>query len=67
MPKIQLSVFDDGLISKWDHALPKTKRFAAQEGAPVKIELTRKQMKQIVEARLRAEAITGYDGPVRYR
>lgn len=62
---LHLSVFDDGLISKWDHALPKTRRFVAHEGCPVDITLTPEQLAKIHAARQRAARVTNYDGKVR--
>lgn len=67
VPKLYLSVFDCGLISKWDHALPRTRRFTSQEGCPVTIELTTEQVNQIEAARQIAAQVNQYDGKVKIR
>lgn len=65
--RLYISVFDCGLISKWDGPLPNTRQFTAQEGAPMRLELTRKQEAQIRAAQQRAQKVTGYAGKVRLK
>lgn len=65
--RLYISVFDCGLISKWDGPLPNTKQFTAQEGAPMRLELTRAQEAKIWAAQRRAQRITGYAGKVKLK
>jgi hypothetical protein len=64
--KLHLSVFNDGLISKWDSPLPKTLKFVKLEGCPVDITLTPEQVAQVVAAQQRAAEVTHYNGKVRF-
>lgn len=65
--KLYLSVFDCGLVSKWDHPLPRTRQFIAHEGCPVTITLTDAQLAQIAQAQARAAKVTGWKGKVKVR
>lgn len=60
--ELHLTVFADGLISKWDDPQPEDAVYALFEGMPLTITLTPEQIVQIEAARVKAAALVGFVG-----